>query len=120
MIKAAESPRTLVVGAGQDNKFIRSIPYPEFLIIITIVSALDAITTHLILSMGGYEANPIVSTLYPNPLLLVLIKLGYILIIYGMSVWIQRYTNNGGWVLVIITSFITSFAIINNLIMLLL
>jgi hypothetical protein len=99
---------------------LRNLQYPEMLIIITIVSLLDAITTYLILSQGGYEANPLMAGYYQNPALLVLIKISFILIIYAMSAWIEKRITHGGWIIVGIVSVITSLAIINNIIMLLL
>jgi hypothetical protein len=105
--------------SGIKTKF-QNLPYPEMLIIITIVSFLDAITTYLILSMGGYEANPFMAGYYQNPILLILIKTSFILIIYAMSAWIEKRIAYGGWIIVGLVSFITSLAIINNIIMLLL
>ena len=102
-----------------DTPLIPHLPYPLMLIVIISFAGLDAITTHLILSMGGYEYNPVMSPFNQNPWLLVLIKTGYIFIIYMMAVWIERRINKGGWVLVIITSVVTSFGIINNIIVLL-
>lgn len=97
-----------------------TIPYPLMLIVVATVSYLDAITTYLILSSGGIEANSIMAGYYQNPLLLVLIKTSFILIIYGMSVFIEKRIAYGGWVIVGIVSLVTSFAIISNIIMLLL
>jgi hypothetical protein len=97
-----------------------SIPYPMMLIIVATVSYLDAITTYLILFEGGVEANPFMAGYYQNPLLLILIKTSFVLIIYGMAAFIERRIAYGGWIIVGLVSLVTSFAIISNVIMLLL
>ena len=103
------------------RKMARTVPYLGMLVVISTFAILDAITTYLILSDGGGELNPFMAGLYPNPLLLATIKLAYIVVIYGMAVWLGHSlrNENAGWLLVIVTALVTSIAIINNVIVLL-
>ena len=91
-----------------------SVGHVWMLAVIAIVSALDAVTTFFIISLGGHEINPIMAQFYPNPFLLVLIKVIFVAVIYGMATVSERISTGFGWVLVTIVVVVTSFSIVSN------
>lgn len=86
-----------------------------WIIPVAVFSALDVLTTLIILALGGYEANPMMAPFVVNLSWLIIAKGLFILIIFGLAYWAEKYYRHLGWMVIGTASFITCLVVVQNI-----
>ena len=68
----------------------------EFALILAGLFMMDIVTTHIILQMGGVELNPVMTSVVPNPIIHLFIKMAIFLMIVLVSLVAEKYVRDSG------------------------
>ena len=72
----------------------------------------DIVTTKILLAFGAHEGNPVMAALMDY---LVEIKLGYLILMIGVILVVERHHRGNGWVPAALGACITFAAVISNI-----